>query len=113
MLTMKKPMTGKDVDTWIGVRLREMRRDRALTLEKMAEVLGIGPQQLWKYENGVNSIRANLLLDLAARLGVSYIYFVADCNDDAYSEYQIVKPWRALGKRARTRVMTFLAGGAK
>ncbi|MDO8421148.1 MAG: helix-turn-helix transcriptional regulator [Parvibaculum sp.] len=105
---MKKPMTAKEIDASIGLRLKYMRQDRALTLEKMADVLGIGPQQLWKYENGKNSIRANLLLDFAARLGVSYIYFVAHYDDDAYSEYQLVKAWRALGKRLKASTLKSL-----
>lgn len=106
-------LTVRDVDAFIGSRLFSLRKERGLTLGQMSDILDCGPQQLWKYENGVNSIRAKMLLDFAARLGVSYLYFVAIVGRDTYEEYQLVQAWRALGTRAKARVMAFVRGGAK
>lgn len=66
------------IDEHIGERLRERRKALGLSLEELAEALGISYQQMQKYENGRNRVAAGRLYELAKRLGTSIPYFYED-----------------------------------
>ena len=58
-----------DVDRAIGRRVRERRVMLGLTLQQLAEPLGIAYQQLAKYERGANRVPAGRLHQIAQALG--------------------------------------------
>lgn len=57
-------------DVYLGAQLRALRRGRGLTLQQLAEALGVSFQQIQKYENGTNRIAGSRLWELALLLSV-------------------------------------------
>lgn len=65
----------KDLDSYIGRRLREKRQKLSLTLTDLAEKLGVSHQQIQKYEQAQSRIAAITLYQLGEILGVDPSYF--------------------------------------
>jgi len=57
-------------DEIIGARIRSVRNDAGMTLESLADRVGISCQQLYKYESGANRITVSRLIDVADALQV-------------------------------------------
>jgi len=51
--------------------LRQARRNRRLTLQKVADYLGISESTMWRYENGKIPIMADRLFQLLQLYGCS------------------------------------------
>ena len=66
----KKKGRAKDIDVLIGARLKEIRKQKRLTQEDLAAMLGISFQQFQKYENGKNRISFANLYELSLRLNI-------------------------------------------
>jgi transcriptional regulator with XRE-family HTH domain len=65
------PLGGPDpVDLHISARLRQLRTSRGFTQKALADVVGITPQQVQKYEHARNRVSASMLYGLARALGV-------------------------------------------
>jgi transcriptional regulator with XRE-family HTH domain len=64
-----------DVDRHVGARLRERRIMLGLSLQKLAEALGLSFQQVYKYEGGINRVPSGHLYQIAQALGVDVGYF--------------------------------------
>jgi CheY-like chemotaxis protein/DNA-binding XRE family transcriptional regulator len=65
----------KDLDIYIGRRLREKRQKLNLTLTDLAEKLGVSHQQIQKYEQAQSRVAAITLYHLGEILGVDTSYF--------------------------------------
>lgn len=68
-------MRAKEVDRFVGSRIRERRVMLGLTQQQMAELIGVTYQQAHKYERGVNRISAGRLFGIGNALGVPVTYF--------------------------------------
>ena len=66
----------RELDRYIGSRLREQRLLLGMTQGELAKKLGLAFQQIQKYENGVDRISASRLFDCAMALGVPFGWFV-------------------------------------
>ena len=66
----------RPVDTEIGQRLRARRQFLRMSQEELAGKLGLAFQQIQKYENAKNRISVSRLLEIAAALRVSPVYFI-------------------------------------
>lgn len=69
---MKEP---NQVDEYVGVRLRRLRRLTGYSQTKLGELLGITFQQIQKYEKGVNRISASRLQHIANIFQVPVSHF--------------------------------------
>jgi transcriptional regulator with XRE-family HTH domain len=56
------------IDIAVGARLREIRKARGFSQEKLADALGVSFQQVQKYERGTNRISASMMARAAAAL---------------------------------------------
>ncbi len=65
-----EPVSGAEVTAFVGERVRELRRDLDLTLERFAERAGISIGMLSKIENGQTSPSLATLAGLAGAAGV-------------------------------------------
>lgn len=70
------------VDSIIGLRIKEARTMRGISQVKLANSLGITFQQLQKYEKGVNRISASRLIDVARTLECRAGYFLEGVNNE-------------------------------
>ena len=59
------------VYSYVGMRLKSLRRERGETQADVARVIGISPQQYQKYEDGSSRCSLPKLLSLADHFGVS------------------------------------------
>ncbi len=71
----------KEVDRYVGARIRERRIMMGLTQQEMAELIGVTYQQAHKYERGINRVSAGRLFDIAQALGVPVSHFFDGLED--------------------------------
>ncbi|KML07903.1 MULTISPECIES: helix-turn-helix domain-containing protein [Burkholderia] len=65
--------------TRLGEKLRDLRKQKGLTLEKLAEMAGMSKSYLWELENRESQRpSAEKLTQLADVLGVSASYFIEE-----------------------------------
>lgn len=60
---------------FIGLKIRDRRKELGLTQEKLAEALGITYQQLQRYENGTSYLNSDRLQAISNALDVPITYF--------------------------------------
>jgi len=70
-----------DIDLHIGRQLRRRRRALGVSQDALAEAIGVGFQQVQKYEVGINRLSAARLWQVAAALEVSPTYFFEGFNE--------------------------------
>ena len=75
----------------LGRRLKAERRQRSLTLEKMAEQLGLSRNFLWEIESGRKAPALGTLFNIAITLNISidYLMGVSDENRRPYTDSAI------------------------
>lgn len=79
-------------DFAIGQKVRARRNQLNISLEKLAEEIGVTYQQLQKYEKGDNRIGTSRLLDIATALDVSLLYFIeGEAERDTLTEDAIAE----------------------
>jgi transcriptional regulator with XRE-family HTH domain len=75
---MAKPKRGRStaaIDDHVGARIRERRIMLGLTLQQLAEMIGVTYQQAHKYERGINRVSAGRLFEIARVLNAAISYF--------------------------------------
>jgi transcriptional regulator with XRE-family HTH domain len=65
----------KPVDKRVGKRIRTQRQALGLTIQKLADALGIAYRQLHKYEMGTDRVSASRLQQIAVALKVTPVFF--------------------------------------
>ncbi len=83
MVSLSTEPLAAAADRHVGRRIRERRVQRGLSLAEAAQALGLSPQQVRKYEAGVNGIPAARLPEIAALLGVSPAWFFEELEPTA------------------------------
>ena len=72
------PRKATAVDKHVGRRLRRLRQINEVSLERLAEIVDVAPQQIQKYEIGETRISASRIFELARVFRVSIEWFYAD-----------------------------------
>ena len=91
---MKSKNANKNLDVYIGNRVKFRRTMLGISQDKLGTSLGITFQQIQKYEKGVNRISASTLYSIANVLGVDFSYFVegydnsSELHDDNSPTYE-------------------------
>ncbi|TVR85348.1 MAG: XRE family transcriptional regulator [Spirochaetaceae bacterium] len=67
-----------DLEQYIGTRISDLRKERALSQEDLADRISVSYQQVQKYEKGRTRISVSRLVDLAAALGVGLNELIPD-----------------------------------
>ena len=62
-------------------RIREVRRERGLSQEKVAKRIGMEQTQYSRYERGENEIKVNVLIDICVALNVASDYLLGLSDD--------------------------------
>jgi transcriptional regulator with XRE-family HTH domain len=66
------------IDKHVGKRLRLLRQINEISLEKLAEIVDVAPQQIQKYEIGETRISASRIFELSKIFGVPLAWFYDD-----------------------------------
>lgn len=64
-----------------GERLRKVREESGHSQESLAEMVGIGNRQIWRYENGKTEPDGEVLAKIAQALNVSADYLLGLSDD--------------------------------
>lgn len=89
-MARKNEFTEK-IDTYIGMKIHELRISMGLSRQQLAEKIGVTHQQLQKYEKGTNRISAGRLAAIAKALNKPVAFFfegVDDGGDTLPSQHQ-------------------------
>lgn len=77
------------IDSAIGGRVRQRRRELGLTQAQLALALGVTFQQVQKYESGANRISAATLFWTARALQTTPAYFFQDIHAQSQADQQL------------------------
>lgn len=80
--TEKVRKFNKNLDAFIGERVKQRRSALGMSQDKLGSYLGITFQQVQKYEKGVNRISASMLYTIATVLNTDVQYFIEGFNDE-------------------------------
>jgi len=72
-----------DIDLFVGRKLRKLRLEAGLTLQDLAQQIGVSHQQLQKYETGSNRLSVGMLPVIAEALGAGIMEFFEDADKPA------------------------------
>lgn len=97
------------IDVEVGLRIRLRREELSIAQNILAEKLRISPQQLDKYECGVEKISAGRLLRISEILDVPVMFFFESASDDAFPSREALADFR-LAKHHRAVLRTALSG---
>ena len=81
-------------DVHIGERIKRARILRTHSQEKLAEFIGVTPQQVQKYERGTNRVSSATLYKISSSLEMPITYFYKDLDQPDYPDqpFEITKP---------------------
>src|SRR5260370_817365 len=72
------PRRAAAIDKHVGKRLRLLRQINDVSLEKLAEIVDVAPQQIQKYEIGETRISASRIFELSKIFKVPVTWFYQD-----------------------------------
>ena len=79
------------LDAEVGMRIRSHRKQAKMTLQVLADRLGIAYQQVQKYETGVNRIGAGRLMEIAEILDIPIASFFSGPSRSAHEKHSSVE----------------------
>lgn len=99
----KNPKSQTFVDaSEVGRRMKAFRVKAALTQEKLAELIGLSPQQVQKYEAGGSRLNTDKLQELAGVLDVSIFDFFEGLADYPFilnaEEKRLITAFRSISE---------------
>ena len=72
----------------LGEKIKELRRDRKMTLEQVGDIVGVGKSTVRKWENGIiENMKRDKIEKLAYALGVTPEFFFEDFNYKATASF--------------------------
>jgi transcriptional regulator with XRE-family HTH domain len=73
--------TELELNKYIGKKLLERRKELKMNLKEVGDHINLSPQQIVKYESGVNRVSAGTLYKIAKLLDVSMLYFYKGADE--------------------------------
>lgn len=82
------PRKATPIDKHVGRRLRRLRQINEVSLERLAEIVDVAPQQIQKYETGETRISASRIFELSRIFRVSIAWFYEDLEVTAAAQVE-------------------------
>ena len=98
---------GADIDQWVARRLRELRRERGITLSALSELVGISAPHLSRLEKGERQPSIGTLLQIARVYGVSVSHLVEEHDE---SDHYLLRAADAVSHAGQDGRYTVLSG---
>lgn len=90
----------KNVAEGMAKRIKSLRQEKGLTLEQVADVVGVGKSTVRKWETGmIANMRRDKIADLAKALGTTPAYLMGWAEDDAKKEPSPSEPELTEGEK--------------
>ena len=101
----------------LGAKIKELRKEKGLTLEQLAEKIGSGKSYIWEIENkGVKRPSAEKLAAIAKALDVTTDYLIDDTQTEVSDDLEKEVFYRKLGqldKGDQDRIMDMIDAWSK
>ncbi|MGH1471610.1 MAG: helix-turn-helix domain-containing protein [Cellvibrionaceae bacterium] len=101
----------------LGAKIKELRKQKGLTLEQLAEKIGSGKSYIWEIENkGVKRPSAEKLAAIAKELDVTTDYLIDDAQTEVTDDLEKEVFYRKLGqleKDDRDKIMDMIDAWSK
>jgi len=95
-------MNMKDFDLIIGKNLNNIRKQKNLSLDKVAKLTGVSKGMLAQIEKGISNPTITTLWKIATGLNTSFSYFMEEkCREILYVSYDDIKPIIDLDEKMR------------
>ena len=75
------PQRLQKIDVQIGHRLKELRIQSGVSQRELGEMLGVGFQQIQRYEGGENRLAGSTLWEISQKFGVPITWFFEDLEE--------------------------------
>lgn len=98
----------KELQKEVGVRLAAARRARGWSQERLAEVLGVQPETVSRYETGAVPMSIAVLVRVAAALEVSPTVLLPPTTSGQSEPAELLRAWELLDDEARAAVLVVL-----
>ena len=69
------------IDVQIGHRLKDLRIQSGVSQRDLGEMLGVGFQQIQRYESGENRLAGSTLWEISQKFGVPITWFFDDLEE--------------------------------
>lgn len=80
----------KEIDSYVGRKVRQLRKQRGASKEVIGDILGVSFQQVQKYENGTNRISAGKLAIIARYFAVPVgVFFGHNTSPSKMSDAEV------------------------
>ena len=80
----------KEINKFIGNRLREIREEKGSTQKELGELLGYSPMGISHFENGIRDLKTTDLEKLAQHFGVAISYFFPEEGSKVSLEHSAI-----------------------
>lgn len=114
-LKLKGDINAKPFNIDIGNRIRTARIQKGITSQQLATLLSMSNQQMYKYENGVDNISAEKLLQIAkiTQKSVNYFYDIIadvlpDINTNKNTDLKLFRLWQTLSNIKKEKILKFI-----
>ena len=97
----RAPKGPKQVDIYVGLRIRDRRKELGFSQTTLGDKVGVAFQQIQKYEKGSNRVGASRLAAIAKALEVSVDYFFPDADKEVLNTEDVAAQIANLTKRIR------------
>ena len=76
----------KDINFIVGQNIRSLRHRNGMSTKALANQLGISPQQISRYERGINKIDASIVFKIINIFGVPYEALFPEPETEDFSQ---------------------------
>ena len=101
----------------LGAKIKELRKEKGLTLEQLAELIGSGKSYIWELENkGVKRPSAEKLAAIAKELDVTTDYLIDDTQKEMTDDLEKEVLFRKFGQlesRDKEKIMEMIDSWSK
>lgn len=96
-------------DNIFGIRLNKLRKERDLSLEDVAKIIGVTKATVSKYEKGINEPGMRVAIKLADYLKVSLDWLIGTSDDSEFvSKRSLVNMIESLTEENRKEALKYL-----
>lgn len=104
-------------DNIFGIRLKQAREEKEITMEDLAKAVGVTKGTIWKYESGRNQAKAEVVKKISDFLNVSLDWLIgySEQKDPEITTESLTSLFNSLNdedKKQAIRYMTFLKNTA-
>ena len=94
-----------EIDKLVGGQIRDRRVTMGLRQEDLAEAVGVGRQQITKYENGISSLSTDRLVAVAEALDVSVSFLLSPISPSYAREHRLLARFRSVTVKRRGELL--------